>query len=81
MRETFVKNSCIKQVLDEGKKYPTEQLRAAEIWRRVRTDMNYKMIVERKSRLKSELKKVTAEIADIYNTIKASQHDLPLAVA
>lgn len=81
MKETFVKNNCIKQVLDEGGRYPTEALRFAEIWRRVRSDMNYRFIEERKIRLKSELRKVTADITELYNSVQANQRDLPLAVA
>ena len=81
IRETFVKNSCIKQVLDEDRKYPTEQVRLAEIWRRVRSDMNYKFIEDRKQKLKSELKKVTTEITELYRSVQANNRDLPLSFA
>ena len=71
-REIFIESYYIRLVLGENVKYTTERLRLAEIWRRIGADMDYKIIKERKYKLKSELAKISGEIAALSNTLRAS---------
>lgn len=70
-REKFIESCCIKRIFKENEWYPTDRRRLAEIWRRLGTDLDYKLVRERKQKLKNELAKISAEIVTLSRTTQA----------